>query len=143
MEVFLETDRLILRKFTDADLDLLFELDRDPEVTRFITGRTSSEFTEEMLQHWLSLVRTLAGIRHMGESSSRRASDFLGWFHLRPEEDRREDEPELGYRFKPRRLGQGLRDRRVLGRSSTRRSPSSARGESSPTRSRSTPHRGA
>ena len=38
MRVFLETERLVLRRFTEDDADNLFELDGDPEVTRFITG---------------------------------------------------------------------------------------------------------
>jgi RimJ/RimL family protein N-acetyltransferase len=33
-DVFLETERLVLRRFTDADLDRLAELDGDPEVMR-------------------------------------------------------------------------------------------------------------
>jgi hypothetical protein len=38
MDVFLETDRLVLRRFTAADLDNLVELDSDPDVMRYITG---------------------------------------------------------------------------------------------------------
>ena len=37
-DVLLGTERLVLRRFTDADLDLLVELDGDPEVMRYITG---------------------------------------------------------------------------------------------------------
>ena len=104
MEVFLETDRLILRKFTGADLDLLFELDRDPEVTRFITGGVS-EFTEAMLQHWLSQYERWPGYGTWGVIE-KESQDFVGWFHLRPEDDR-EDEAELGYRFKRSAWGKG------------------------------------
>ena len=35
MKVFLETERLILRRFTEDDADHLFELDSDREVIRF------------------------------------------------------------------------------------------------------------
>jgi RimJ/RimL family protein N-acetyltransferase len=38
MRVFLETDRLVLRRFTEADEDNLFELNSDPEVMRFLNG---------------------------------------------------------------------------------------------------------
>jgi RimJ/RimL family protein N-acetyltransferase len=38
MRVFLETDRLLLRRFTEANVDNLVELDSDPEVMRFING---------------------------------------------------------------------------------------------------------
>lgn len=36
MDIFLETDRLILRRFTRADVDVLVELDSDPEVMHFL-----------------------------------------------------------------------------------------------------------
>ena len=38
MRVLLETERLVLRRFTEADADDLADLDGDPEVMRFITG---------------------------------------------------------------------------------------------------------
>src|SRR6266702_5689378 len=38
MRVFLETERLVLRRFTMADLDGLVGLDADPEVMHFVTG---------------------------------------------------------------------------------------------------------
>ena len=38
MKVFLETQELILRQFTEQDADNLFLLDSDPEVMRFING---------------------------------------------------------------------------------------------------------
>jgi RimJ/RimL family protein N-acetyltransferase len=38
MQVFLETERLVLRRFTEADVDNLFDLDSDPEVVHFVPG---------------------------------------------------------------------------------------------------------
>jgi len=38
MQIFLETERLELRRFTDDDVENLVELDSDPEVMRFING---------------------------------------------------------------------------------------------------------
>jgi len=38
MDVFLETERLVLRRFTSDDADLLASLDADPEVMHFVTG---------------------------------------------------------------------------------------------------------
>jgi len=34
VDISLETERLVLRRFTGADLDLLVDLDGDPEVMR-------------------------------------------------------------------------------------------------------------
>jgi len=104
MEVFLETDRLILRRLTDEDVELLVDLDSDPEVTRFITGGVS-EFTDEMLHYWLTEYERWPGYGTWGVIE-KESQDFVGWFHLRPEDDR-EDEPELGYRFKRAAWGKG------------------------------------
>ena len=38
VHVFLETDRLLLRRFTTADVEHLFELNSDPDVMRLING---------------------------------------------------------------------------------------------------------
>ena len=35
MEILLETDQLILRRFSDADADHLVELDSDPEAVSY------------------------------------------------------------------------------------------------------------
>ena len=36
MEVYLEAERLVLRRFTSGDAQLLYELDNDPDVMHFI-----------------------------------------------------------------------------------------------------------
>jgi RimJ/RimL family protein N-acetyltransferase len=36
MQIFLESDRLMLRRFTESDVDNLHDLDGDPQVMRFI-----------------------------------------------------------------------------------------------------------
>jgi len=38
MRVFLETERLLLRRFTESDVANLHDLDGNPEVMRFING---------------------------------------------------------------------------------------------------------
>ncbi|MEY2445899.1 MAG: hypothetical protein QOE00_2479, partial [Ilumatobacteraceae bacterium] len=38
VKVFLETERLVLRQFTLDDLDLVIELDGDPDVMRYINN---------------------------------------------------------------------------------------------------------
>ena len=102
--IFLETDRLILRQLTDADVDLLVDLDSDPDVTFFITGGVP-EFSESMLRHWLTEYERWPSYGTWAVIE-RESDDFIGWFHLRPE-DGRDDEPELGYRFKRAAWGKG------------------------------------
>jgi RimJ/RimL family protein N-acetyltransferase len=48
MDVFLQTERLRLRRFTAADVDNLVELDSDPEVMRYLTnGKPTARETVE------------------------------------------------------------------------------------------------
>jgi len=38
VSVYLKTERLFLQRFSDADADLLIELDSDPAVMRYLSG---------------------------------------------------------------------------------------------------------
>jgi RimJ/RimL family protein N-acetyltransferase len=38
MHVFIETDRLFLRRFIEADVENQADLDSDPEVMRYLSG---------------------------------------------------------------------------------------------------------
>jgi RimJ/RimL family protein N-acetyltransferase len=108
--VLLETPRLTLRQFTAADVDQLVMLDSDPEVMHFITGglpTPRSEIADVILPFWLNFyeVPPVAGF---WAAEDRTSGDFLGWFHLRPGENRAADEPELGYRLRRQSWGTGL-----------------------------------
>jgi len=48
MQIYLETGRLTLRRFTEDDVDHLFELNSDPEVMRFLTSGKSTPRQEAM-----------------------------------------------------------------------------------------------
>ncbi|MDO6963438.1 GNAT family N-acetyltransferase [Rhizobium alvei] len=47
--MFLKTERLILRNWTDTDADLFFEINSDPEVMEFFPFRRSREESDELL----------------------------------------------------------------------------------------------
>jgi len=53
--VFLTTERLVLRRFTRDDLELVVALDGDPEVKRYIDNGADVDRDElaEMLDWWL------------------------------------------------------------------------------------------
>jgi RimJ/RimL family protein N-acetyltransferase len=109
-EVLLETDRLVLRRFTDADVDALVELDSDPEVTHFITNGAStprSEVEEQILPRFHWYYENYRGYGFWA-AIEKATGDFLGWFHLRPNPDHPvPDEPELGYRLRRAAWGKG------------------------------------
>jgi RimJ/RimL family protein N-acetyltransferase len=107
--VFLETERLILRRFTTADVDNLVGLDADPEVMHFVTGgipTTRDEIEQEYLPDFLAYYEQYEGYGFWAVIE-KRSGAFLGWFHLRPREDDAPDEAELGYRLHKSAWGKG------------------------------------
>ena len=109
MQVFLETERLVLRRFTPDDVDNLVELDGDPQVMHFITGgRTTprAEIENDLLPWFLHYYE--GGDRYVFWAAIEKSTgDFLGWFHFRPEDGHPSDEPELGYRLRRSAWGRG------------------------------------
>lgn len=108
--VFLETDRLVLRRFTREDVDVLVDLDSDPAVMRYINGGVATpraEVEQEVLPAFLGYYERFAGYGFWA-ALDKGSRDFLGWFHLRPPPGAAVDEPELGYRLKRAVWGRGL-----------------------------------
>lgn len=109
MRVFLETERLVLRRFTEADVDNLFDLDGDPEVMRFITGGKPTPrdvIRNDILPRFLHYYERFAGFGFWA-AIEKSTGDFLGWFHFRPPEGGGPDEIELGYRLRRAAWGKG------------------------------------
>jgi RimJ/RimL family protein N-acetyltransferase len=110
MHVFLETDRLVLRRFTEADVDNLVDLDSDPEVMRYLTGgrATPREVVQnEVLPRLLSYHERFGGYGFWA-AIEKSSGEFLGWFHFRPPlKGARAGEIELGYRLRRSAWGKG------------------------------------
>jgi RimJ/RimL family protein N-acetyltransferase len=109
MSIFLETERLVLRRFTEDDVDNLVELDSDPDVMRFINGGRPTprhEIESDVLPAFLDYYERFAGYGFWAvvEKSTRR---FVGWFHFRPAKGASADEIELGYRLRKSAWGKG------------------------------------
>lgn len=122
MKVFLETERLILRQFTEDDADHLFELNNDREVIRFtniglINGGDPIDTDYETIKN-----KKLPKFLKYYENSDRygvwaaiekSSNEFIGWFFLRPALDdptmhiHNENEIELGYRLRKIAWGKG------------------------------------
>ncbi|GAA2105608.1 GNAT family N-acetyltransferase [Microlunatus panaciterrae] len=110
VEIFLQTERLLLRRFTPDDVDHLVRLDSDPAVMRYITGgapTSRQEIAEEHIPAYLRYYREYAGYGFWAVVE-RRTGEFIGWFHLRPGPAQPPDAPELGYRFVRASWGQGF-----------------------------------
>jgi RimJ/RimL family protein N-acetyltransferase len=109
MRVFLETERLLLRQFTEADVGNLHDLHADPEVMRFITGgkQTPRDVIEnEILPRFL---RSYARFEGFGvwAAIERWSGEFVGWFEFYPWKDAGPEEIELGYRLRRSAWGKG------------------------------------
>ncbi|MEV6642028.1 GNAT family N-acetyltransferase [Amycolatopsis sp. NPDC051371] len=94
----LQTQRLTLLPLTDEHLELEYELDSDPEVMRYLTGRASTR--AEVERAHLRRINTAPGFGFwMGFADE----EFIGWWILRPphgpDQPDVEGEAELGYRL--------------------------------------------
>src|ERR1700689_1743727 len=109
MQVFLETDRLVLRRFTLADVDNLVNLDADPDVMRFVTGgipTSREEIEHEFLPAFLGYYERYEGFGFWA-AIEKATGEFLGWFHFRPDENCAPGEVVLGYRLRKSAWGKG------------------------------------
>ena len=109
MQVFVETDRLMLRRFNEADVENLFDLDSDPEVMRFLTGGRPTPrdaILNETLPRFLNYYERFAGFGYWA-AIEKATGEFVGWFEFRPREGAGPDEVELGYRLRASAWGKG------------------------------------
>lgn len=99
---------MVLRRFTADDVDLLIELDSDPEVMFRLTGGLPTP-PEEAADNLAAFLRHYERWPGYGLFAAHAKADgaFLGWFELKPEDKGRQDEPELGYRLRKAAWGQG------------------------------------
>ena len=107
--VFLETERLVLRRFTAGDVEALVDLDGDPEVMRFLNGGTPTpreEIENRVLPRFLEYYERYEGFGYWA-AVEKATGEFLGWFHFRPPEGAGPGEVELGYRLRRSAWGKG------------------------------------
>jgi RimJ/RimL family protein N-acetyltransferase len=106
---YLETAQLVLREFTEQDVDNLVELDSDPAVMRYLNGGRATpreQIANDFLPNVLSCYATFPGLGRWA-AERREKAGFLGWFSLIP----RAGDPgdlELGYRLLRDAWSQGL-----------------------------------
>jgi RimJ/RimL family protein N-acetyltransferase len=109
MQVLLETKRLVLRRFTEADVDNLFDLDRDPDVMRFLNGGNPTPrdvIENEILPRFLRSYERFASFGYWA-AIEKSTGAFLGWFGLVPPEGGSPNNVELGGRLCKSAWGKG------------------------------------
>ena len=109
MHVFLETERMVLRRFTTGDVDNLAGLDADPDVMRFVSGgipTSREEIENDFLPAFLGYYQRYQAFGFWA-AIEKSTGDFLGWFHFRPQEGSAPGHVELGYRMRKSAWGKG------------------------------------
>jgi [ribosomal protein S5]-alanine N-acetyltransferase len=118
MKVSLETERLILREFTEDDAERLLELDSDPAVMRYLLlpGLPNrAAYAEQIRKVYLPYYAANEG-HGFWAALDRATEEFLGWFCLRPglhyrfaaEAELGAGDLEIGYRLRKAAWGKGL-----------------------------------
>ena len=100
-----ETERLILRKLNDTDLDDIFEMRKDPKVMRFIRGpqteiETSARWIEMMTERWDDEKLGFCGL------VEKESGSFVGWCGLWDLKET--NEIEVGYAIATGHWGKGF-----------------------------------
>src|SRR4030095_3221708 len=106
MNVVIETERLLLRTFTEDDAALLFELNIDPEVTRYThDAMTDLSQAKKVLDE---VILTQYALYNHGRWAVLQKSNlqFAGWCGLKCVPERQEI--DLGYRFEKIFWGKGF-----------------------------------
>ena len=105
MNVIIETDRLLLRTFTKEDVDLIYVLNCDPDVTLYTCDPTfdlaqAEKNLQEVILPQYALYNLGRWATHLKPNL-----EFIGWCGLkcRPQAN----EIDLGYRFMKKFWGKG------------------------------------
>jgi len=105
MNVIIETERLLLRTFTELDAQLIYELNLDPDVTKYTHDPVkdiahAKEILEKVIIPQYVLYNHGRWAVHVKQTL-----EFLGWCGLKNRPDF--NEIDLGYRFKKLAWGKG------------------------------------
>lgn len=110
MNIIIETERLLLRTFTVEDAPLIYELNLDPDVTRY-TGDPVKDLHHAQLILEQTILPQYALYNHgrwavlVKAELNSTATGFIGWCGLKNRPER--NEVDLGYRFIKNAWGRG------------------------------------
>jgi RimJ/RimL family protein N-acetyltransferase len=110
MNIIIETNRLILRTFSEEDAGLILELNADPEVTRY-TGDPirdldhAKQVLDRVILPQYALYNHGRWAVHVKPELDPIAIGFIGWCGLKNRPER--NEIDLGYRLMKKAWGKG------------------------------------
>jgi ribosomal-protein-alanine N-acetyltransferase len=109
-QVYIETERFIIRNIETVDVKGMFALDSDPEVHEFLGKKPliNIEQSAEIIQ----VIRNQYKENGIGRLAiiDKETKDFVGWTGLKYEKEVREDFNyyDLGYRLRKKYWGKGI-----------------------------------
>lgn len=111
MNVIIETERLLLRTFSEDDAELIYQLNLDPEVTRYthdpVRDRAhAKEILETVILPQYALYNYGRWAVHVKHQVNPAAAGFIGWCGLKMRSEL--NEIDLGYRFMKKAWGRGF-----------------------------------
>jgi ribosomal-protein-alanine N-acetyltransferase len=106
MYIIFETPRLILRRFTEDDAPLIFQLNSDPEILRYV-----HEPTLESVEQAKDIICNIILPQYPNNLGrwaihTKNNNEFIGWCGLKYRPDL--DEIDLGYRLVKQAWGKGF-----------------------------------
>lgn len=105
MNVILETERLLLRTFSTEDAGLIYELNREPDVTRFTGDPINDIAHAQQVLDQIILPQYVLYNHGRWAVHTKPALEFIGWSGLKSRPER--NEIDLGYRFLKSAWGKG------------------------------------
>lgn len=105
MKIILQTSRLLLRQFTEVDAPLIFDLNSNPEIIKYVHERIVE--TEEMANEILVNIILPQYKNNLGRWAvhTKNNNEFIGWCGLKFLAET--GEIDLGYGFKKNAWGHG------------------------------------
>lgn len=110
MQVYIETNRLILREIEESDIQGIFELDSDPEVHKYLGKKPIKSLQEsKAIIRYIRKQYEEAGIGRWAVID-KMTNEFIGWSGLKYEKEVRQEMNyyDLGYRLKKKFWGRGI-----------------------------------
>ena len=105
MNVILETERLLLRTFTTEDARLIYELNKDPDVTRFTGDPITDIAHARQVLEQVILPQYVLYNHGRWAVHAKPSLEFIGWCGLKKRPER--NEIDLGYRCLKSTWGKG------------------------------------
>lgn len=111
MNIFIQTDRLILREILPTDVDGMFALDSDPEVHKYLGNKPVT--SKEQVVAVINFIRQQYIDNGIGRWAviDKHTNDFMGWAGLKfvtELTNNHQNYYDLGYRLRKKYWGQGI-----------------------------------